>query len=406
MACVRKYRGNWVVDWRDPLTKKRSIEAVEENTREAAKRRLAEIIKTDERITTKATLKEYGNWWLENCAKSTVKPSTYREYEAVLTNHVYPLLGSKPFTRVNRAMIRELIRSKKDAGFSQSTIRNILAPVRGMFFQAIEDGTAHQNPAARIGKLNKRPKDEPKKKIDPLTREEIQTMLETALTDKYQAYYPLFLCAVRTGIRQGELISLKGTDIDFNSRFVHVQRNLSRGSISATKNGKDRKVDMSRQLAEVLSDMLSKRRAEALRKEMEKPAEERRDAATVVNEVMEDWLFQTPETVAKSEAGKRRRLRGTKPRGGTQIDQSNIRKLFNRLLTDARLRRVRFHDLRHSFASLLLQQGESLTYVKEQMGHSSINVTVDIYGHLVPGGNRQAVDKLDDAIPAAAKKKA
>ena len=57
---------------------------------------------------------------------------------------------------------------------------------------------------------------------------------------------------------------------------------------------------------------------------------------------------------------------------------------------------LRFHDLRHSFASLLLQNGESLTYVKEQMGHSSINVTVDIYGHLVPGGNRQAVDRLDD----------
>ncbi len=56
--------------------------------------------------------------------------------------------------------------------------------------------------------------------------------------------------------------------------------------------------------------------------------------------------------------------------------------------------------------SLLLQNGESLTYVKEQMGHSSINVTVDIYGHLVPGGNRQAVDKLDDGLPAVAKKTA
>jgi integrase len=106
----------------------------------------------------------------------------------------------------------------------------------------------------------------------------------------------------------------------------------------------------------------------------------------VVNEVMQGWLFQSP--------------------AGTQVDPSNLRKLFNRLLTDAKLRRVRFHDLRHSFASLLLQNGESLTYVKEQMGHSSINVAVDIYGHLVPGGNRQAVDKLDDALPAVAKKTA
>src|SRR5262245_33574245 len=137
---------------------------------------------------------------------------------------------------------------------------------------------------------------------------------------------------------------------------------------------------MSTQLTNCLDELLSKRRAEALREEMKKPAEERRDAATVVNEVMEDWLFQTST--------------------GTRIDPSNLRKLFNRLLTDAKMRRIRFHDLRHTFASLLLQNGESLTYVKEQMGHSSIQVTVDIYGHLVPGGNRQAVNKLDDVETA------
>jgi integrase-like protein len=66
------------------------------------------------------------------------------------------------------------------------------------------------------------------------------------------------------------------------------------------------------------------------------------------------------------------------------------------LLTKAGLRRIRFHDLRHTFASLLLQQGESPQYVKEQMGHHSIQVTVDIYGHLIPGANRKAVDRLDD----------
>ena len=374
MACVRKYRGHWVVDWRDPITKKRAIEAVEEDTRDAAKRRLAEILKTGEQVGCKATFKEYGDWWLENCAKGAIKDSTYQEYEAVLRKHVYPLIGSKPFAKVNRAMIRELIAAKKKEGLSQSTVRNIMAPVRGMFFQAMDDGAAHQNPAARIGKLNKRSKDEPRKKINPLTREEIQAMLMAAREKKYIHWHPFFLCAPRSGLREGELISLIGADVDFNGRFIHVQRNLSRGKISVTKNGKDRKVDMSAQLAEVLSDLLSKRRADALRREMEKPADERRDAATVVNEVMEGWLFQTPL--------------------GAQVDPSNLRKLFNRLLTDAKMRRVRFHDLRHTFASLLLQNGESPAYVKEQMGHSSIQVTVDIYGHLVPGGNRQAVDKL------------
>jgi integrase len=92
---------------------------------------------------------------------------------------LYPLLGSKPFAKVNRATIRELIAVKKKE-FSQSTIRNIMAPVRGMFFQAIEDGNAHLNRAARIGKLNKRSVDEPKKQIDPLTRKETQIMLQAA----------------------------------------------------------------------------------------------------------------------------------------------------------------------------------------------------------------------------------
>ena len=80
------------------------------------------------------------------------------------------------------------------------------------------------------------------------------------------------------------------------------------------------------------------------------------------------------------------------------LHHNAVRKAFHRLLKSVGLRRVRFHDLRHTFASLLLQQGESPVYVKEQMGHSSIQVTVDEYGHLIPGGNRQAVDRRDGAL--------
>src|SRR5688572_18828291 len=69
------------------------------------------------------------------------------------------------------------------------------------------------------------------------------------------------------------------------------------------------------------------------------------------------------------------------------------------MLTKAGLRHIRLHDLRHTFASLLLQQGESVVYVKEQLGHGSIQITVDTYGHLIPGANRGAVDRLDDAAP-------
>jgi integrase len=86
---------------------------------------------------------------------------------------------------------------------------------------------------------------------------------------------------------------------------------------------------------------------------------------------------------------------------GTLLDEANVRHMFYRILEKAQLRRIRFHDLRHTFASLLIQQGESLAYVRDQLGHKSIQITVDVYGHLVPGGNRAAVDRLDDAQPSA-----
>jgi integrase len=94
------------------------------------------------------------------------------------------------------------------------------------------------------------------------------------------------------------------------------------------------------------------------------------------------------------------------------LDASNIRKVFDGCLTHAGLRKIRFHDLRHSFASWLIANGESLAYVKDQLGHHSIQITVDTYGHLVPGANRQVVNRLDDpdwrgksATPAQSKVK-
>jgi integrase len=387
MACIKKRRGKWVVDYRDSQGKRRWET---KPNKKAAQDRLAEIISGDqqEQPLETRTFQEYGDWWLENVAKGAIKESTYHEYESALRNHVYPTLGAIRFTDLKRPMIRELVGAKKKEGLAQSTIRNIAAPVRGMYNQAIEDGITEKNPAARIGKLNKQSKDKPKKKIDPLTREEVAVLLEAAREGKHAHWYPLLLCACRTGLRKGELIALKGIDIDFKSRFIHVQRNLSRGKLSATKNGKDRRVDMSTMLANTLEEVLSKRRAEALREEMKKPAEERRDAAAVVNAVMDNWLFRTPGVVKKNGQVIR----------ATQLQPSNLLNTFYRILVDAGLRRVRFHDLRHTFASLLLQNGESLTYVKDQMGHSSIQITVDIYGHLVPGGNRAAVDKLDGEV--------
>jgi integrase len=351
------------------------------------------------------TLKEFGDHWLKTYAATEVKESTYQEYEAVLKNHVYPFkpygssssLGDKKFTEVTRRMIKDLIAAKKAEGYERSTIRNIIAPVRGIYNEAIDDEVIDKNPAVNMGKRSRGDKDKPKKKINPLTREEVRLFLATVI-EKRLHYYPIFLTAVRTGLRQGEVAALKCADVNFadGSQHIHVQRTLSRrGKITPPKNGKDRKVDMSDQTAKVLNDLISNRRQKALEAEMMKPSDQRRDRDTVIDEVMDDWLFQTP-VIERTELAIKRRP-NVEGRGGTRLDPSNLRKLFYRLLTvDAKLRRIRFHDLRHTFASLLLGNKESLVHVKEQMGHSSIQITVDTYGHLIPGSNRAAVNMLDD----------
>jgi integrase len=85
---------------------------------------------------------------------------------------------------------------------------------------------------------------------------------------------------------------------------------------------------------------------------------------------------------------------------GTPYDGTNVLKSFRAALRKAKLRKIRFHDLRHSYASWLIANKESLAYVRDQLGHSSIQITVDLYGHLVPGENREAVNRLDAPQPA------
>ena len=219
--------------------------------------------------------------------------------------------------------------------------------------------TIHMNPALKPGKFL--PRISKRKGINPLTRDEVATLLATVKMHAPR-YYPLFLCAVRTGLRQGELLALQWGDLDFRSRFILVQRNYSRGRISTPKNGESRRVDMSLELSQTLKDLSTERQLEAAANDKK----------------LSEWVFNS-ET-------------------GGLLDPDNLRKrVFAGLLKSADPRRVRFHDLRHTFASLLLQQAESPVYVKEQMGHSSIQVTVDLYGHLIPGGNKQAVDRLDQA---------
>lgn len=314
------------------------------------------------------TFGEYAHKWLDGYGETHLKYSTCKGYDGLLRTHLSHL-ADKPLNEIARSEIREMIYEKLKEGLSPNTVRYIKALISGIMTHAMDDGLIAANPVSRLGRLIKTK--ERKADVNALTREEARDFLDS-LSKHYPRYHPFFLCALRTGMRLGELLALEWGDIDFRGGFIEVRRAHVKGQITTPKNRKSRRVDMSPQLAEILKTLRTERKREALAK---------------------GW-GEVPELVFVNKEGR-------------IINSFNLRpRVFHRALEKAGLRRIRIHDLRHTFASLLIQQRESLVYVKEQLGHQSIQITVDTYGHLVPGANRQAVAQLDDDVSTTCDQKA
>jgi len=320
------------------------------------------------------TFQQAAEEWLERYVKRHCRPSTYEGYARLLRQQVFPLFGYKPYHEVSRRDVETLANTMSDKGLSKSTIKFCVGAIRGVYNDAIDNGANLNNPAARPGKFL-RDKTDRRLKIVPLTAEEIHRLLEAAraldqeradrpMKEVSPSYHLFLLTGVRTGLRLGELMGLQWGDLDFAGRFIEVKRQWNRGAYSPTKSGKGRRVDMSLQLCGALRQAMDSRRVEL--------AIQGRELAP------EEAIFRT--TV------------------GRPLQESNVRRrLLAPCLERAGLRQIHPHVLRHTFASLLLSNGEPITYVKEQLGHASIQLTVDTYGHLIPGANKAAVDRLDDA---------
>jgi integrase len=303
-----------------------------------------------------------AHWLAAHVSLEQIRDSTHAEYARALRLYAFPRFGEKPVTAITRADVRDLLVGMMADGKSRSLARNLLAPVRQTFNQLIDDGIVTSNPASRMGQYLKTRVD-PRTEIAFLTPDEEDTLLAAALRHAPRAY-PLLLCALRTGLRFGELLGLQWDDVDERGRFIEVRRTLRDGQedrrVALPKNGRIRRVDLSGQLAEELRRLRVERSRETL--------------ANGWGAL--PWVFVSSE--------------------GRPLFKANFaQRVFHPLLKKAALRRIRFHDLRHTFASRLLQNGESPAYVKEQMGHASIKITVDTYGHLIPGSNKAAVDRLD-----------
>jgi len=306
---------------------------------------------------------EYARTWIDVVVPATCKSSTLRGYKMDLKAHILPVFKNVPVNEINRMMVKKFLLKKINRGLSPSTVTHFKNAIGGILNLAVDDEIIQINPAHKLGKVIK--SKGLQLKSDPLTRDELSLLLETFRTH-FPQYYPLVLTLARTGMRLGEALALQWSDCDFNSRFITIQRGISWGKIETPKSGKTRRVDMSKQLTETLLNLKRNRKIEPIDGD-------------------NDWIF-TSST-------------------GSPIDASHFRsRIYNLALQKTGLRKIRIHDLRHTYASFLIQAGESLAYIRDQLGHHSIKVTVDIYGHLAPEGNKDAVDGLDDGIFNAPKR--
>ena len=312
-----------------------------------------------------STLTEYAERWLEHYARVECKQSTQESYRRNLRIQVLPVFGSTSLREIARDRIKAFIAEKLLTGrFSRNTIRLMLAPLREILNHAIEDGLLDRNPALRLGRFYR--SGEGAKKPNALTPEETRHFLETA-REFYPDDHPLLLSALRTGLRRGELLALKWGDIQFaesefdSQRFILVQRNLQSGRFISPKSHKPRRVDLSRELRRVLLELWDQLLLEAFQR------------GTDLNS----------ELVFPSRTG------------GPRDAENFVQRVFKPCLVKAEIREIRFHDLRHTSGSRLIQRGAPLVHVRDQMGHSSIRVTADTYAHLMPEANVEVIDRLD-----------
>jgi integrase len=285
-------------------------------------------------------------------------------YEARFERDILPTLGDLLITELKRNDVIELLAAKAKSGRVLAGVKTILMPLRAMLNAAVEDNLIPGNPATRIGRLLRGLAADHARPGTALTAKELAVLLAAA--DAHVSdFSDLVHVLTFAGLRVGEACGLKWTDLDSHGGFLNVDRTVSwtrgRVRVTAPKSGRTRRVDIPVALVARLDVRRTLVEADA--------ALEGREAS--------QWVLPDPS-------------------GQDQpLDVRYFRiKRWPRLLRAAGLRGIRPHDLRHTYATHLLLDGTPVAYVKEQLGHSSIQITVDLYAHAIPNANRDAVERL------------
>jgi integrase len=335
--------------------------ATQRDCREWLKETIAQV---DNGLTfngARTDLATYFSEWLD-IIKPTVHIRTWQQYSHVAQRHLMPSLGRIKLNDLRPDQIQAVYTSKLEAGIGARTVRLMHAILHRCLNQALKWGLISRNPADAVDKPKQR-----RLEIVALDLAQTKKLLTVAEGDRLEA---LFRLAVHTGLREGELLGLRWSDLDPNTGALQVQRQLQRISGQGIVFADTKTATGRRQV--VLGPAMLKQ----LREHGKRQKEER----LFTGERWCDQGLMFTTTI------------------GTPLDPANVLKHFKELLAKAELPDIRFHDLRHTAASLMLQQGVHPKVVQERLGHSTVSLTLDVYSHVVPSLQRDAADIMDAAL--------
>jgi integrase len=303
------------------------------------------------------TLTELFERWFNDVMRHQIAPSTFSNYQTVVRMHILPILGGKKLIDLTVSDVDKLLSLKTDSGLSPSTVRRIRAVLAQCLDQAIRWELVRRN----VATLSRSPK-MLRHEGRTLSPEQARHLLETLRGHHNEALYALMLS---TGLRRGEALGLLWSDFDRTTGVLRVSRQLKReGSRLVTT---DTKTSLSRRAVNLPAQMLTTLLAHEARQASER---DRLGTAWIES----GYVFTSSI--------------------GTPIDPRNLYREFRKVCRSAGLGDWHPHELRHSAASLMLAQGVKIQVVSQVLGHSSIRMTADVYGHLLDPDREEAAKAM------------
>ncbi len=298
------------------------------------------------------TVGGYLDRWLE-AIKGSVRSRTWRRHEQIVRVHLKPTIGRMKLDRLNALQVQAVYRQKLDGGLSARTVEIVHATLRKALKQAVGWSLVPRSVAEAVT-----PPRPVRKEIAPLTGEQVRTLLEAARGNKLEA---LYILAVTTGMRQGEIIGLRWEDVDLRGGTLRVNRSVYEGVASPPKTTAGRR-----------TIRLPERAVLAL--------ERHRTNVAAWSESVTGWVFASTK--------------------GTPLGHQNLRsRSWKPLLERAGLpHSVRFHDLRHTCATLLLSKGVPVKVVSEMLGHADVAITLSVYQSVLPHMQESAARVMEDTL--------